>query len=45
MKIDKWYPQPPWWVYALIVVAIFILASRYILPLYQAMQEFGGPDG
>jgi hypothetical protein len=43
MKLDKWYPQPPWWVYVLMVIAIFVLASRYVLPLIRAVQEASGP--
>ena len=35
----------PWFVYVLIVIAIFWLASFYILPLIHAVREMGGPDG
>jgi hypothetical protein len=44
MKIDDWYRQPPWWVYVLMVIAILVLASRYVLPLMRAVRELGGPD-
>jgi hypothetical protein len=43
MRINGW--QPPWWVYVLMAIVIFVLASRYILPLIQAVRELGGPDG
>jgi hypothetical protein len=37
--------QLPWWVYALIVVAIFVIARLYLWPLIRTMQELAGPDG
>jgi hypothetical protein len=43
MRINRW--QPPWWVVVLMVIAVFVLASRYILPLIRAVRELGGPDG
>jgi hypothetical protein len=35
----------PWYVLVLIGIAIFVLASFYIVPLIRAVQDLGGPDG
>jgi hypothetical protein len=39
------YSRLPWWAILLIIIAIFVLITPYVSHLYEALREFGGPDG